>query len=182
MKKLFISVLLICVAFSVALSGCIEQSTESVSTVQKKDQEITAKTFTKLSKAVPAPELNDSVERKNLVARLKRFNVASKISYIYLISYGKVMAYYPIKGKVSSVNSMLTCTDQIVANNFTGSAYSFNVVSSPDLDGSYGSNGDGIFFFTTEDVYVEWNGEYMLCDEPLKLSTPPALVYSKSVD
>ena len=25
--------------------------------------------------------------------------------------------------------------------------------------------------------YVEWNGLYMLCDQPLKLSTPPLMVY-----
>jgi len=49
------------------------------------------------------------------------------------------------------------------------------IVDSPQLDGSYGTNGDGIFFFTTEGAYVEWNGEYMVSDFPLKMSTTPAL-------
>lgn len=38
------------------------------------------------------------------------------------------------------------------------------------------NKGDGIFFFTTEGAYVEWAGEYMVSDFPLKLSTPPAMV------
>jgi hypothetical protein len=50
------------------------------------------------------------------------------------------------------------------------------VVNAPDLDGTYGENVEGIFFFTTEGAYVEWKGEYMMSDQPLKLSTPPELV------
>jgi hypothetical protein len=44
------------------------------------------------------------------------------------------------------------------------------------IDGSYGSNGDAIFFFTTDDIYVEWRGDYMLADQPLKMTTQPELV------
>lgn len=164
----------------ILISGCWyskgQRATRAVSDIQANDQLATAENFKRLSVAVPAPSLNDSQERRQLVKRLERFNVANKISYIYLTSYGKVMAFYTIKGKVSSVNSMLTCTKQIVDAGGT-TQYDRFVVDSPDLDGSYGSNGDGIFFFTTEDVYVEWNGEYMLCDEPLKMDTPPQLVY-----
>lgn len=126
--------------------------------------------------AIPPPRLKTSQERKNLVARLERFNTDSKVSYIYLVSFGKVMAFYPMKGKVSSVNSLLTTPDQIVPYYRPNGGWTMHVIASPDLDGSYGSNGDAIFFFTTDGTYVEWNGEYMLCDKPLKLSTPPALV------
>ena len=37
-------------------------------------------------------------------------------------------------------------------------------------------NTDGIFFFTTEGAYVEWKGDYMMSDQPLKLTTTPELV------
>ena len=92
------------------------------------------------------------------------------------------MAFYTVKGKVSAVNSMLTTTEQVVDGNGNQcdyeSTYSHDcfVVSSPDIDGSYGSNGDAIFFFTTDGVYVEWRGDYMLADQPLKIQTPPELV------
>jgi hypothetical protein len=48
-------------------------------------------------------------------------------------------------------------------------------VEAPDLDGTYGENVDGIFFFTTEGAYVEWKGEYLMSDQPLKLTTQPEL-------
>jgi hypothetical protein len=32
-----------------------------------------------------------------------------------------------------------------------------------------------LFFFTTDGAYVEWMGDYMLCDKPLKLATPPVV-------
>jgi hypothetical protein len=190
MKRIPIFFLLLCVSLfmGASQSSCegnrdFEKSSRAVSSIQAKDQEMTAKNFSRLYKAVPPPQLHDSQERKNLVKRLERFNTPNKISYIYSIDFGKVMAYYTIKGKVSSVNSMLTCTEQLVndgGGEYQGRANT-HVVSSPDLDGSYGSNGDGIFFFTTEDVYIEWNKTYLLCDQPLKLSTPPELVYQKNV-
>jgi hypothetical protein len=99
------------------------------------------------------------------------WNDKNKVSYIYLVSYGKVMAFYTIKGKVSSVNSQITNPEQI-SKRWGG----YFTMPSPAEDGSYGENGDGIFFFTTDGTYVEWAGEYMLADKPLKMATPPALV------
>ncbi len=163
----------ICVIVLVCVVGCSERKDAGKST--KAEMAQTEAQHQGLVKAIPPPRLATSQERKNLVARLERFNTDSKVSYIYLVSFGKVMAFYPMKGKVSSVNSLLTTPDQIVPYRVRGD-YTSHVIASPDLDGSYGSNGDAIFFFTTDGTYVEWNGEYMLCDKPLKLSTPPALV------
>lgn len=32
------------------------------------------------------------------------------------------------------------------------------------------------YIFTTEGAYVEWKGDYMMSDQPLKLTTQPELV------
>jgi len=147
---------------------------------QRQEQNITEAQQEIHLKAVPTPRLATSQERKNLVRRLETFNTEDKISYIYLVNYGKVMAFYTVKGKVSSVNSLLTTPDQIVWAGGAGSTR--HVVSSPDLDGSYGTNGDAVFFFTADGTYVEWRGDYMLCDKPLKLSTPPQMVIDITQD
>ena len=131
-------------------------------------------------KTTPPPKLSDSLERKNLTKRLTLFNDPNKVSYIYLIEYGKVMAFYTIKGKVSSVNSKLTTTEQIKTFERTEGGDHSVVVESPDLDGSYGTNGDAVFFFLTDGTYVEWRGDYMLCDKPLKMSTPPLITLEVS--
>ena len=139
------------------------------------EMEQTESNQTRLAQAVPPPKLTTSLERKNLVRRLERINKDDQISYIYLISFGKVMAFYTIRGKVSSLNSLLTTPQQVAAIMISGNRRGF-VLPSPDFDGSYGKNPDGIFFFTTEGAYVEWVGEFLWCDQPLQLSQPPELI------
>src|SRR5258708_34638600 len=47
------------------------------------------------------PMMTDSQERKNLIRRAQTFNNENKISYIYLYSFGKLIMYDTVKGKVS---------------------------------------------------------------------------------
>jgi len=169
---------------AVNLQGCSGGVETGAST--KKEMEQTEANHEKLVIAVPPPRLATSQERINLKKRLERFNSESKVSYIYLIDYGRIMGFFTVKGKVSSVNSLLTTPDQIVTMT-SGSIvserrFSRHVVASPDLDGSYGSNGNAIFFFTTDDTYVEWSGTFMLCDRPLKLSSPPLIVINEGAE
>lgn len=182
-KQTLFSILLVLMCFAF-LAGCFEtnkeysESSKAVSSIQAADQKATADTFKRLMISVPPPKPSDSVERRNLSKRLNRFNVADKISYIYLVDFGKIMGFFVVKGKVSSVNSMLTNTEQLVDDG-QGNSYgrgNVHVVPSPDLDGSYGSNGNAIFFFNDKDVYIEWNGVYMLTDQYIKLDQPPELI------
>lgn len=133
----------------------------------------------RLVASVPIPQLETSQERINVARRAEIFSKGDKISYIYLTSFGKVMAFYTVKGKVSSLRSYMAPLEKLVEYNGKdcySSATGCFVVSSPDIDGTYGENVEGIFFFTTEGAYVEWNGEYMMSDQPLKLTTTPELV------
>lgn len=141
--------------------------------VAAEEQSLTEVNQQGLLKVQPPTRLKWSLERDQINKRTEMWNDENKVSYVYIVSYGKVMAFYSVKGKVSSVNSQVTNPDQVVEADFD---HNLAVIASPAEDGSYGTNGDGIFFFTTDGTYVEWNGEYMLCDKPLKLSTPPELV------
>ena len=47
-----------------------------------------------------------------------------------------------------------------------------HVLPSPAEDGSYGTNGDAIFGFTPDDVYIEHNMQYMCSTAPLNFSSP----------
>jgi len=181
MKRRKIFGLFIGIVALLLFAGCGVRDKGSSGVTQREEASFTERQQQKLIKAVPPPALEYSLERENLSKRLVRFNDPNKVSYIYLISYGKVMGFYAIKGKVSSVNSRLTTGEQIVSRGSTASFFDRYVVESPQLDGSYGTNGNAIFFFTTEGVYVEWSGVYMLSDRPLKMSTPPALVYTKKI-
>lgn len=153
------------------LAGCTVNSESTAN----QEQKLTEENQGKLLQTQPPMRLDWSLERENINKRTELWNDTNKISYIYLVSYGKVMTFYTIKGKVSSVNSQITNPEQAVDDPH-GSYESGSVtLPSPAEDGSYGTNGDAVFFFTTEGAYVEWNGEYMLADQPLSLKTQPEL-------
>lgn len=139
----------------------------------------------KMEAAVPIPQLQDSLERANISKRLQEFSNPNKISYIYLISYGKVMAFYTVKGKITSGSKRLTSSQDIVdscgkilqpgVDEPCGSNPG-SVIQAPELDGSYGDSGNYVYFWDTGGVYHQWNGEYLEVDQPQQLSTPPDIV------
>lgn len=135
----------------------------------------------------PPFTMDDSLERQNLIKRYKYLNDQNNVHHVYLMSNdGKVVSYYTAQGKVSSVNSKLTNDRQIVkvqncrwdggngAGGSDGDCY--KTVESPQMDGSYGTNGAAIFFFTTDGHYVEWNGKYLVSEEPKQIQTAITLV------
>jgi len=185
MKKSLVwifAVVLVLGMCQVGLAKSWWQTGPDTGTTTKTEMEMSETNQDRLLKDVPIPQIEYSQERRNLVRRLEIFNTPDKISYIYLISFGKVMGFHVVKGKVSSVNSLLTTPVQIFDDPNGSREAGSVIVDSPQLDGSYGTNGDAIFFFTTEGVYVEWRGDYMLCDQPLQMATPPELVYAKQVE
>jgi len=182
MKLKTISIGIVLVLIASMCMGCSDVSEpEYGSTTSGKEAKLTEENQDRMLVSSPPPKLDKSLERENLIRRLELLNDENKIFYIYIVSYGKVMAEYVAKGKVSSVNSKLTTQEQVVESpyfdGYNGAGGNAGlVVESPDLDGSYGTNGDGIFFFTTDGAYVEWAGEYMVSDFPLQLTTPPLLI------
>jgi hypothetical protein len=166
-KKLLTGIVILILCISVmGNKGCTEEDKQYY-----KEQDHTVANQARLTSAQPPVDLEWSLERDQINKRTKLWNDPNKVSYIYLVNFGKVMAFYVIKGKVSSVNSQVTNTQQVIR---LGSSPA--VIPSPAEDGSYGTNGEGIFFFTTEGAYVEWRGDYMLSDQPLKLTQQPEMI------
>jgi len=127
-----------------------------------------------LIEAEPIPKMDDSLERENLIRRYNTLNDRDKVFHVYLFNHGKLVAYYTAQGKVSSVNSKLTQPQQLVTcDRSEGSWDEECVVDSPQLDGSYGTNGNGQFFFDTQGSYIETNMRYIVSERPLGLQTPP---------
>jgi hypothetical protein len=162
--------------FAVMLfAGC----TQPVKTggTAKTEMEQTETNHVALAKADPPPTFKESQERKNLIRRLSTWNVPNKLSYITLFTqYGQLIRYDVVKGKVSSVNSMLTNPEQVLDDPHGSVEAGSVVVPSPDFDGSYGENGSAIFYFTPTGEYVEWNGPYILTDRPQNIRVEPLTV------
>lgn len=157
--------------FGIFLGGCVPDDFAVATTTEEK---VSANQRT-LEAVRPLPQLGDSLERRNIIDRLELWNNDNKVSYIYLTEYGKVMAFYTIKGKVTSSGKRLTPNDQL--KGCDGGEWNQEcVMEAPSLDGTYGSSDSYIFFWTTEGAYVQWGGNYMLVDQPLKLTTQPELI------
>jgi hypothetical protein len=117
----------------------------------------------------PPPKITWSLERDNLTKRFRLQNDRSVMFYMYVFIEGVAdpIGYYQVN-KVSSVNSQLTNTEQIVRVQNAG----YVNLPSPAEDGSYGTNGDGVFGFTPEDIYIEHNMKYIVSTVPLSFTKP----------
>lgn len=167
-SAVLVSILLIS---SAIISGCRDEASLKADQSFYNDTLATERSVANIQASQPVPDFKYSQERYQLIERQKRLNNPNKISYIALIDKGLVISTFTIKGKVSSLNSLATNPSKVVVAR-TASV----VVPSPDIDTSYGSNPEGIFFFTVDGTMVEWSGTYLWKDTPFVLTTPPVLV------
>jgi hypothetical protein len=126
-----------------------------------------------LNKVQPAPTISWSLERDNLIKRFKLQNDRSVMFYMYIFIEGVAdpIGYYQVN-KVSSVNSQLTNTQQMVDDPNGDYSAGSQVLPSPAEDGSYGTNGDAVFGFTPEEIYIEHNMKYVVATVPLSFTKP----------
>lgn len=166
-----------------ALAACGDYR-PSTAQIEQQQQEATQST---LIQATPIPQLQYSAERQNLVKRAERLNTENVNGCVTLLSYGRVIAQYNVAGKVSSLNAYLTGDQRAARLRVQGSSMSTEggnaasnyldaLVESPDVDGAYGENPNGIFFFEANtDAYVEWHGDYLFSDQCLTPNERPAM-------
>lgn len=97
--------------------------------------------------------------------------IEKPMGYIVLFTdNGSVVGRFTVDGKVSSLNSYLTPDSEYYEH--SGGNYSTYNHWLSDVDGSYGENDAGIFFFTPEGKYIEWTGTYLYSDIPFEISDP----------
>jgi len=120
----------------------------------------------------PPPQLDWSLERDNLTKRFKLQNdrAVSFFMYVFIEGVAAPVGYYQVN-KVSSVDSQLTNTSQVISI-YEHGGYGNAILPSPAEDGSYGTNGQGVFGFTPEDIYIEHNMHYIVSTIPLTFAQP----------
>lgn len=138
-----------------------------------------------LTESQPTPtDINYSLERYNLIRRAYWVNgqrekalsypcaVEKPLGYIVLFTdNGAVVGRYVVDGKVSSLNSYLSPDSEYYELVYGGS-YTKENNWVADVDGSYGENDSGIFFFTPDGNYYEWTGTYLYTDVPIEVDNP----------
>lgn len=184
MKKLLtiILVMMLLIVTTMGLTGC---STTSGTSGTGADVDKTIQAGNNLSKNQPTPtDIDYSLERYNLIRRAYWVNgqrekamslpcaITKPLGYIVLITEsGAILGSFIVDGKVSSLNSFLT-PDSEYYELVYGGTYTQSNPWLPDVDGSYGSNDNGIFFFTPDGKYLEWTGTYLYSDIPFSVDDP----------
>jgi hypothetical protein len=155
------------------LTAC-EEAPSSV----KEDRKLTEQNQSKKNKVVGFPKVKNFAESQQLKRYYEEVDDPNRTGYVYLLNYGKIMAEYTVKGKVSSLNSSFTApeTAQKVCDGCDR-----QVLPQAEPDGSYGDYPDGIFFWTTDGVLIEWSGDYQYSTERLELREPPQISLVKEV-
>lgn len=128
-------------------------------------------------------DIEYSLERYNLIRRAYWVNgmrekanslvceIEKPLGYIVLLTEsGAVVGSFVVDGKVSSLNSFLTPDSEYYE--YSAGEYSTKNKWLADVDGSYGENDNGIFFFTPDGKYIEWTGIYLYSDIPFTVDDP----------
>ena len=179
MKKIIVGIMVIVLVFMI--SGCDEYTLpeRELSTFeqQSKQNEENVKDLVNRNEL---PKLTRSLDFENVKQRLEYLNQANNIGYMYLLtSNGQLIKEVQVLGKITSLNTYITPMEEIrkLENSYSG-VYSgvYEVIQAPDLDGTYGENVNGVFWFTPDGVYREWTGLYLFSAERLSFTTQPLLV------
>ena len=180
-KLILITAMLMVAALVVA--GCSTTSTSSVGGTKADTaaQKIVADTLA-TNQATPT-DIDYSLERYNLIRRAYWVNghrekanaivcaVEKPLGYIVLFAGNTVVGRFVVDGKVSSLNSYLTPDSEYYELAYGGTNTRVNKWLA-DVDGTYGENDNGIFFFTPDGRYIEWTGEYLYSDIPFVVENP----------
>lgn len=174
MKKIL--VLLLSLVLVVGLVGCNDIPPRQVKSTEQASK-ANEQAINKLIKQDDLPEITRSLERENIKRRIEFINQPDRIGYLYLLSEnGQLVKEVQVLGKVSSLNSYLTPMEEVSYGRVDGYGGQLYVAESADLDGTWGENAEGIFWFTPDGVYMEWCGLYFYSSERMTFTTQPLLV------
>lgn len=179
MKKFLIVIMTLAILLSLVSCDTTTSAYGSVS-----DRQNAMQVANNLQLNQPSPtDIDYSLERYNLIRRAYWVNgmrekantlpceVDKPLGYIVLFTEsGAVVGSFIVDGKVSSLNSFLTPDSEYYEYSAGESSRKNNWLS--DVDGSYGENDNGIFFFSVQGNYYEWTGIYLYTDVPMIIDKP----------
>lgn len=148
-------------ALALVLTACEEEKT-ATKNIQSE----------KATQAANSINFTENAEIDNIKARLELTSKVGALGYVLLINQaGQPIAYYGVKGKVTSGSKRLTPPDRTYSNG-NGSG----IRLAPSDEGTYGSSDPYVYFWTTSGQYVQWNGSYLYSDQPFRIKVEPLVI------
>lgn len=186
-RNKLIVIISVLAVLSIVLCGCsyLDETLTQVGGTKADTQAQKAVADNLASHQATPTDIDYSLERYNLIRRAYWVNgqrekanmlvceIEKPLGYIVLFSGTTCVSRFIVDGKVSSLNSFLTPSNVDSVKNY-GSNVGVTTITTEmaDVDGSYGENDSGIFFFTPDGRYIEWTGTYLYSDIPFEVSNP----------
>lgn len=177
MNKVIKIMLMACVVFALAGSGCISAPQEDKAPVTQKNAETV--------------KLDTSIERDLINDWIKEVGDPNNIMWLYHMSEtGQILGEYPIVGKAVSMSKSNEPYERVLdtynggpdydevsaAERFEGYRPGTPQLANPS--GTYGHDLEGVFFFTPDGEYHEIHGGIIhISSVPIKISDPLFLTY-----
>ncbi len=156
-KSLLIASLL---AVALASAGCDH-------TVSAKSQQTA-----KAAEAANSINFAENAEIDNIKKRLELTSNPGAVGFVLLMNEaGQPIMYTAVKGKITSGSKRLTEPDRV-----DGHASGENIRASASDEGTYGSSNPYIFFWTTNGQYIQWSGNYLYSDKPIRVKIEPLVI------
>lgn len=179
----YVAGIILFIAVMVCLVAACCSCEASVPSGSAADVAITKEAANRIQDNQPTPtDIEYSLERHNLIRRAYWVNgerekalslpcpITKPLGYVVLLNGAAVVGQFTVDGKVTSLNSYLTPDSEYYE--YYAGEYSAKNKWLADVDGSYGENDIGIFFFTPDGNYYEWSGEYLYSDRPFIIESP----------
>ena len=114
-----------------------------------------------------------NAEIDNIKRRLELTADPALQGYIVLFNdMGRPILYTTIKGKVTSGGKRLT--PPVREWNIAGQSNELG--DAPSDEGTWGSSNPYIYFWTTSGQYIQWSGNYLYSDKPIRITDSPAVM------
>ena len=136
----------------------------------------------KAQAAAAAITFSENAEIENIKNRLELTANPGLMGFIVLLNEtGQPVMHVGVKGKITSGGKRLSKTYN-VARMDCGEWQCDKELPAPSDEGTYGSSGEYVFFWTTSGQYVQWNGKYLYSDKPFRLTIKPLVVSVETIE
>lgn len=152
---------------TLSLIGCGQEAT------QPQAKNVQAE---KAKEAANSISFTENAEIDNIKKRLELTANPGLLGYVVLLNeMGQPVMYTGVKGKITSGGKRLTQPDRVQPHSH-GTAGGALTMAAPSDEGTFGSAGEYVFFWTPAGQYIQWNGKFLYSDKPFRLTTEPMVL------
>ena len=164
MRKLWM--IPVAAVLAVSLTACPSENKTPTKTTQAD----------KALKAAESITFTANAEIDNIKRRLELTSDPGLVGYVVLFNdVGTPILYTGVIGKITSSGKRLTPKQEMRSGD-RGNYFGDFVVDAPSDEGTHGSSSPYIYFWTPSGQYIQWSGNYLYSDKPLRLDSTAVVV------